>query len=274
MKENKEVRSIAKLAGELEVSRSGYYSWLKRKPSKHEIDDKNFGDFIKDIFEDHYSRYGSPRIWAELKECGIKISPKRVARLMKEQKLSAKMPKSWKKTTDSNHDLKKFDNLLNRDFNASCPGEKWVSDITYIKTNSGWQYLTIILDLWDRKIIGWSIGNNLSTVQVCNALIMAILNRTSKANLIFHSDRGVQYCSDIFRITLNKLCPTVRQSMSRKGNCWDNACAESFFNTLKRELWIIKKNKNVEFVKNAILELLKITISSNKKATRRKLQLI
>jgi transposase InsO family protein len=228
MKKHKGIRSISKMAKIFRVSRSGYYVWEDRESSKHDIEDLALAAIIKEIFDSHLGRYGSPRIWAELKHAGIKISRKRVARLMREQKLQAKRPKKWLKTTDSNHDLPIVENILDRKFYAEHPGQKWVSDITYLRTNGGWLYLTVIIDLWDRKVIGWSIATSMHTENICLALKMAVLNRQPRKDLVFHSDRGVQYCSELFRTTLLSLCPTVRQSMSRKGNCWDNAPAESF----------------------------------------------
>jgi transposase InsO family protein len=258
MKEHKNKRSIAKMAKMFRVSRSGYYAWECREPSKHDLEDLALAEIIKEIFDSHFGRYGSPRIWAELKDAGIKVSRKRVARLMKKLKLHAKKPYKWQKTTDSNHDLPVSQNLLNREFSATFPGEKWVSDITYLRAGGGWLYLTVIIDLWDRKVIGWSIVANMLAVNICDALKMAVLNRPPCKGLIFHSDRGVQYCSDLFRITLKQLCPTVRQSMSRKGNCWDNAPAESFFKTLKWELPIFNGKYSKQEVKTKVFEYIEI----------------
>ena len=254
MKENRNQYSVTKMAKIFGVSRSGYYAWEKRKPSRHEKDDNYFAELIKEIFGDHFGRYGSPRIWVELKANGYRISRKRVERLMREQELQARRPIKWVKTTDSNHKLEVCENILDRNFNALLSGEKWVSDITYLRTNRGWLYLTVIIDLWDRKVIGWSIGNDLKAKQVCLALIMAVGNRPPCEGLIFHSDRGIQYCSEEFRTTLKKLCPTVRQSMSRKGNCWDNAPAESFIKTLKIELDVLGGRHDPSQVKTAVFE--------------------
>jgi transposase InsO family protein len=135
------------------------------------------------------------------------------------------------------HQQPVFENVLNRDFHAEQAGQKWVSDITYLSTQSGWLYLTVVIDLFDRKIIGWSFSTSLSAeYTTVAAVVMASKNRKALETMIFHSDRGIQYCAKAFREKLNELCPTVRQSMSGKGNCWDNACAESFFKTLKVEL--------------------------------------
>jgi transposase InsO family protein len=258
MKEHENRYSVTKMAKALGVSRSGYYAWESREPSKHDLEDLALAEIIKEIFGSHYGRYGSPRIWAELKAEGINVSRKRVARFMKKLKLHAKKPRKWQKTTDSNHSLPVSQNLLNREFYASFPGEKWVSDITYLRANGVWLYLTVIIDLWDRKVIGWNISTNMQAENMCAALKMAVLNRLPRKGLIFHSDRGVQYCSELFRITLKHLCPAVRQSMSRKGNCWDNAPSESFFKTLKWELPIFKSKHSKQEVRTKVFEYIEI----------------
>jgi len=258
MKEYKERCAITKMAKVFGVSRSGYYAWEKRKVSCHTFEDNELSDMIKDIFEKHKNRYGSPRVWEELKRKGWQISRKRVERLMREQKLVSRRRQNWVKTTDTNHNLPIAENILDRDFHSAFPGEKWVSDITYLGTDSGWLYLTVVIDLWDRKLIGWSIAEDLTAKQTCLALEMAVANRLPLEGLIFHSDQGVQYCSEEFRNTLFRLCPTVRQSMSRKGNCWDNACAESFFKTLKVELYDLKRKCSKKQTKIAVFEYIEV----------------
>ena len=242
----------------LGVSRSGYYAWQKRKPCKRSQEEQELSGIINQVYKKHYGRYGSPRVFEELRECGHRIGRKRVERLMREQGLCARKRRKHINTTDSRHSFTPAKNILNRNFYASCGGEKWVSDITYFKTSGGWFYLTVILDLWDRKVIGWSMGGDLTAGQVCRALEMAVMNRQSKEGLIFHSDRGMQYCSAEFTSTLNRLCPSSRQSMSRKGNCWDNACAESFFKTLKVELNLSKRRCSANEMKSMIFEYIEI----------------
>jgi transposase InsO family protein len=218
--------SVTKMAKTLGVSRSGYYAWLSREPSRREKSDRGLLGLIIRIFENNFGRYGSPRIWRELAEdFNRRVSRKRVEKLMGKHGLRAKGKRRRVKTSDSRHTEPVAENLLNRNFTAARPGEKWVSDITYLRTASGWQYLTVILDLWDRKVIGWNIAGNLYAENLCRALDMAVLNRSPREDLLFHSDRGVQYCCELFRSTLKSTCPGVRQSMSRKGNVWDNACA-------------------------------------------------
>jgi len=254
MKQHQEGYGVATMATVVGVSRSGYYAWKERKRCKRKEDDRPLSDLIGSIFREHYRRYGSPRIWEELKSRGWRVSRKRVERLMREEHLQARKRRKWVNTTDSRHRLPIAGNLLNRDFHAVFPGEKWVSDITYLRTHDGWLYLTVILDLYDRKVIGWSMTEEVTAQGVCRALGMAVGNRPPREGLLFHSDCGVQYCSEEFRRELTRLCPSVRQSMSRKGNCWDNACAESFFKTLKTELEVTKRRYRAKEVKTMVFE--------------------
>jgi transposase InsO family protein len=252
--------SVMKMAKDLGVSRSGYYAWIKRKPSRREIEDRELLRLIVQIFEENKSRYGSPRIWREpVDEFNWRISRKRVARLMREEKIHAKRKPKAVKTTDSNHSEPLSENILARDFTAFGPGEKWVSDITYLRTLCGWLFLTVILDLYDRKVIGWALSTGLETSETTvPALEMAVKNRMPDKRLIVHSDRGVQYCSKHFRQTLYALCPSVQQSMSRKGNVWDNACAESFIKTLKWELDSLNGKHTRKEVKLEVFEYIEM----------------
>ena len=177
---------------------------------------------------------------------------------MRKLGIRAKGRKNWVKTTDSKHKLPVAENLLNRDFKANLPSEKWISDITYIPTTNGWMYLTVIIDLYDRKVIGWNMANDMQADNLCKAFEMAMSNRQPCEGMIFHSDRAVQYCSELFKNMLKKYCSTVRQSMSRKGNCWDNACAESFFKTIKRELDELDGKHTKQEVRNAVFEYIEI----------------
>lgn len=188
------------------------------------------------VYKESKSRYGSPKITKELLGKGWKISRPRVARIMRLEGLRSIICKKYRGvTTDSKHNFPIAENHLKRDFHASSPGHKWVSDITYIPTSQGWMYLTIIMDLYDRKIIGWSLSTTMTTQDtIMIAWRMAILNRPINQTLIFHSDRGVQYASNVFSERLKN--QSIIQSMSRKGNCWDNAVAENFFKILKSEL--------------------------------------
>lgn len=222
----------------LRVSKSGYYSWQKRKPSKRAIENQKLMEQIRQVHKKSRYTYGSPRITEELKINYVHVSRRRVARLMQEAGIRSITKKKFVATTDSKHSYPVAPNLLNREFRVEAPGKVWVSDITYIRTLEGWMYLTVIIDLFDRKVIGWSIGSTLKASDtIAPAWIMALLNRPLINRLIFHSDRGIQYaCGELKELIRN---PLVIQSMSRKGDCWDNAVAESFFKTIKTE-WIYR----------------------------------
>jgi len=239
MKENTHRYTIKKMAALFGVSRSAYYKWARNGVSQRwEKADTELVRLIREIVVRHHWRYGSPRVRQELRTTyGKRVSLKTVARLMRENGLNAKRRRKFVPTTDSKHGLTVSENILNREFYAEKGGQKWVSDITYLRTAFGWVYLTVVLDLFDRKVLGWALSGGLQASDTTVAAVeMAVRNRNPGSGLVFHSDRGVQYCAHSFREVLSTRCPSVRQSMSRKGNCWDNACAESFFKTLKREL--------------------------------------
>lgn len=229
----------------LKVTRSGYYDWLKRKPSQRSLERQEIVLEIKRIYQQSNSIYGSPKITNELKNMGWKVSRPRVARIMNIEGIRSITCKKYRVvTTDSKHNYPIADNYLGRDFQASQPGSKWVSDITYIPTKQGWLYLTIIIDLYDRKVVGWSLSTNMTARDtIMAAWKMATINRPIASGLLFHSDRGVQYACKEFAGTLQKI--KVIQSMSRKGNCWDNAVAEAFFKILKSEMINHKTFKNI-----------------------------
>ncbi|MCL2412173.1 MAG: IS3 family transposase [Treponema sp.] len=237
MKVNKKRYTIKRMAEIFGLSRGAYYKWLKtRFSNSHDDPDAEIVRLIREIVLKHNYNYGSPRTKKELNKKGIRVSKKKVARLMREHGLNARRMRKYTTTTDSKHSYPVCENILNRDFFAAKPGQKWVSDITYLRTLNGWLYLTVVIDLFDRKIIGWALSDSLKTVNTTiPAFEMAVKNRTPEKDFIFHSDRGVQYCAYSFRDVMRKYFPDVIQSMSRKANCWDNACAESFFNTLKSE---------------------------------------
>lgn len=219
------------------VSQSSYYHWLKNGTSDRWKENESLLIDIMDIFEDSNSSYGSPRMTEELKANGWTVSRQRVARIMRAAGIAARRRRKFIATTDSKHNYPVAPNVLDRDFSASRPGEVWVSDITYVRTKRGWLYLTVIIDLFDRKVIGWSMSKGLTTSEtILAAWFMAITNRPITDELIFHSDRGVQYASEEFARIL-KANELITRSMSRKGNCWDNSVAESFFKSIKVE-WI------------------------------------
>jgi len=223
------------------MRKSSYYKWLKNGPSTRWQENEKLLVEIMDIFEDSEGTYGSPRMTKELKARGWNVGKNRVAKMMRAADIRARKPKRFVVTTDSKHNYPVVPNVLDRKFRATRPGQIWVSDLTYVRTKNGWLYLTVIIDLYDRKVIGWSMSTGLSAEEtVIPAWLMARWNRPITQELIFHSDRGIQYaCKEFANIlNANKL---ITRSMSRKGNCWDNAVAESFFKTIKVE-WIYSKN--------------------------------
>jgi putative transposase len=222
------------LCGVLQCSASAYYGWRAGKAKKREDHRRRLTALVSITWRESGKTYGSPRIYQSIKAARVPCSRSHIVRIMKESHIWAIHKRKFRATTDSEHGLPVAANLLARDFRATRPNEKWASDITYVRTNEGWLYLAVILDLFSRRVVGWSMRSDLKTNLLLEALSMAIRARKPPAGLIHHSDRGVQYASYLFQEALQKarmLC-----SMSRKGNCWDNAVAESFFSTLKREL--------------------------------------
>jgi transposase InsO family protein len=251
---------VSRWKREYEQKKGGSFSGHgNRKPSARRVDAQQALTLIKEIHQTSKGRYGSPKITYELRKKGIFISRPRVARIMKNANIRSIVHKRFRVcTTDSKHNYPVAENLLNRNFTPEKTGKAWVSDLTYIRTALGWLYLTVIIDLADRKVVGWSLSQTLNTSQtVIPAWKMAITNRPITTNLIFHSDRGVQYACCEFRDIL-KAQPLVMQSMSRKANCWDNAVAESFFRTLKSELVYHLKIRPFEIAKIEIFEFIEI----------------
>jgi transposase InsO family protein len=218
----------------LKQSRSGYYAWCKRPVSPREKENELLSKKIKQIHEDSRQSYGSPRIQEALAAEGLSIGRQRVMRLMGKLGINARKKRKFKATTDSKHSLPIAENLLARNFTAKEPDQAWVGDITYIWTTEGWLYLAVIIDLFSRKVVGWSMAEHMRTELVLNALNAALGKRIpAESGLLFHSDRGSQYASHDYQNAL--LQAKMNCSMSRKGNCWDNAVAESFFGTIKTE---------------------------------------
>lgn len=218
----------------LEVSRAGFYSWSKRPESDRAIENRRLVTEIHAIHAESRQTYGSPRVHAELRARGHNVGKNRVARLMSENGIEARRKKRFRKTTDSRHAHPIADNIVARNFTASAPDEVWVTDITYIWTREGWLYLAAILDLFSRRVVGWSTSASLHSELVFNALNEALRSRNVRPGLVHHSDRGCQYASHDYRRRL--AANGIVCSMSRKGDCWDNAVAESFFATLKGEM--------------------------------------
>ena len=255
--------SIEKMCHILNVSRSGYYQWCKRGETPRLKKDRELKEKILAIFIKRRKRYGSPRIHDELRDMGIRCSRKRVERLMRELKIRARHKRQFRVTTDSKHDYPIALNLLNRQFKVNAPNRVWVADITYIRTFEGWLYLAAVMDLYSRKIVGWSMSKTMTTDLAINALKMAIRNRRPSKGLMHHSDRGVQYASNDYQEILNKyemIC-----SMSRKGNCWDNAVMESFFSTLKTECIDGKIYLSRAQAKREIFEFIEIDYNRNRR---------
>lgn len=248
----------------LEVSRSSYYSWKQHPLGKRKERIETIESAISRVYFKVHGRYGSPRISRELASENIKISRKTVAKHMKRMGLKSKLSRKYKATTDSSHREPVAENILNREFTANAPGEKCVSDITYLPTSDGFLYLTTVIDLFDRKVIGWNISDGMTAQQtVIAALNKAAKNRCLKEKMIFHSDRGVQYAC---KNTVNFISSFgFIQSMSRKGNCWDNAVAESFFKSLKTELIYGQKLMTKEQMRIAMFEYLEIWYNQNRR---------
>jgi transposase InsO family protein len=218
----------------LEVAESGYYAWLQAQPSQRQHTDEVLLAEIQAIYQQNRCLYGSPRIHAELKKRGWRCSRKRVARLMRQAHLvSVRQRRSHVQTTDSKHPYPNAANQLDRQFEAQRPNQKWVADITYIPTQNGWLYLAAVLDLFSRRIVGWAMSARCDAALTQNAFEMAWSQRQPTADLLHHSDRGSQYAAHVYQALLARYSITV--SMSRKGNCYDNAVMESFFRTLKAE---------------------------------------
>ena len=218
----------------LQVARTGFYAWLKRPESKRCKRDQQLAVKIKAYHKASRGTYGSPRIYDDLKGEGQSVSQKRVARIMRENAITGQPKPRRKRTTDSNHNLPVAHNLLNREFSVAAPDRVWASDITYIRTWEGWLYLAVVIDLYSRRVVGWCIADHMRTELVIEALKMAIGLRDPAPGLIHHSDRGSQYASHEYQRMLKAhgmLC-----SMSRKGDCWDNAVVESFFGSFKDDL--------------------------------------
>lgn len=245
------------------VSRAGYYDWCSGKIFRRERKNQKLDCKIIKIFNTHQKRYGAPRITDELKDDGLIVNHKKVEKRMKILGLKAKQAKKFKATTDSNHNLPVAKNLLKQDFSATAPNQKWAGDITYVWTQSGWLYLAVIIDLFSRQVIGWSMSKRINKELVCDALLMALWRRGFPKDVIVHTDRGSQYCSNKYQKLLkdNRLIC----SMSGKGCCYDNAVSESFFHTLKVECLNDYYFTNRDDAKKIIFEYIEIYYNQKRK---------
>jgi len=220
--------------GVLGVSRNGYYAYLKNQDRSDDPYHEEMLGWVQDVAESSKYTYGSRRMKKALNALGYPVSRNKARKLMKEAGVKAKQVKKFKVTTNSNHQLPVFKNLLNREFEVAQPDQVYAADVTYIWTQEGWLYLAVVIDLCSRRVVGWSMSSRMKAKLVCDALQMALWHRGPKAGLIHHSDRGSQYASRAFRRLLKT--HGILGSMSRKGDCWDNAVVESFFGSLKQEL--------------------------------------
>jgi len=238
------------------VTRQGYYAWIKRPQSARDVKEAALQERVRRSFAGSHERYGSPRVLRELQRDGVCTSKRRVERVMREMGLCARRPRKYRLTTaaDPSHSVEP--NVLSRSFSADRPDRRWVTDITYIATANGWCYLAIVLDLFSRAVVGWALDTTLTTQLALDALDMAVNRRRPRPGLMHHSDRGCQYTSAQYRSALAELGVTV--SMSRRGNCWDNAVAESFFKTIKEELVHRQAWNDKSQLKPAVFEYIEV----------------
>jgi len=249
---------IKTMARVLKVSRTGFYDWRKRKdkpsPSQQRRDVRDTQ--IRSLFNAGKGRNGAPRLSKDMADRGLNCNRKTVADSLRRQGLRAKGARKFKATTNSKHNLPVAPNLLQQDFSAEVPNQKWVGDITYLWTDEGWLYLAVMLDLYSRKVVGWAMSERMTATLVCDALRMALWRRKMPTGVIVHSDRGSQYCSRDYQqlIATHKL----QCSMSAKGNCYDNACAESFFHSLKVELIHGERFTTRDAMREAVFEYIEV----------------
>ena len=246
--------SVARLCRVLGVSRSGFVQWTHRPTSKRQAANEVLAAQIKLIHAQHKQRYGRPRIWQELASAGYRVGHERLRRVMLEQGIRSVHRRKYRPTTDSAHALPVAANLLNQRFKVGEPDRIWLADATYIATTEGWLYLAAVLDLCTRRIVGWSMSQELNAKLVCDALAMAYGRRKPEPGLIHHSDRGIQYASQLFRMRLKRY--GIVQSMSRCGNAYDNAPMESFFHTLKVECIHRRQYRSRDEARSDVIEFI------------------
>jgi putative transposase len=234
IEDHRDVFLVRVMCAVLEVSASGYYAWRERPESRRAVADRELLTEVRRVHANSRRRYGSPRVHAALRSEGKRVGRNRVARLMHRNGIQARQKRRFRKTTDSNHSFPLAPNLLARQFTAAAPNKVWLADITCVPTLEGWLYLAVVLDMFSRKVVGWAMSDTMPQELTVAALRMAITNRQPGKGLLHHSDRGSQYAAHAYRRLLDEygmLC-----SMSRKGDCWDNAPMESFFGSMKTEL--------------------------------------
>jgi transposase InsO family protein len=256
MKDHQDVFKIERMSSVFKVSSSGYYKFIVRQPSTREQENNRLLDKITESYQNSRRTYGSPRICSELRAGGEACSRKRVARIMKESNMAAKMKKRFKVTTKANPNEIPALNLLNQNFVAAEPNKRWVADFTYIDTKEGWLYVAAVMDLFSRRIVGLAMSDCMKDDLVMAALQQAFTHRQPAAGLIHHSDRGSQYSSKDFKNLLIKYC--IVASMSGPGNCYDNAAMESFFHTLKTEHVYFECYESRDQAKRSIFEYVEV----------------
>ena len=256
IEKNRSSFAVERMCRALRVSRSGYYSWRKNGVSRRSLSNRCLLEHIESIMQMSRMTYGSPRITAELNFRGINCGKNRVARIMRENDIIAKTKRKFKATTKSKHNFPVASNVLAREFFADKPNHKWTSDITYVWTHKGWLYLAVILDIYSRQIVGWSMSDRLTKELVINALNHAVTRRKPPPGMIFHSDRGSQFACGEFQNLLTKY--GMIPSMSRAGDCYDNAITETFFGTLKTELTYFENYRSRNEAKRSIFEYIEV----------------
>jgi transposase InsO family protein len=256
MSEQRGTHGVEKMAEVLGVARSGYYCWTAGGPSARAVEEKELVEQIQVIQGEVSHRYGSPRMREELERRGRHVGKKRVARIMRENGLGPRPKRRFVLTTRSEKGQEVAENLLDRNFAVPAANRVWVSDITYVATSEGWMYLCTVLDLYSRRVVGWALSCDLSAELVLAAVAMAVIRRRPPRGLMFHSDRGVQYTSGQFKEIAGG--HGFIQSMSRRGDCWDNACAETFFKTLRAELIRGKIYRSKEDARAEIFEYVEV----------------
>ena len=232
--ENQEEFEVGVMCGILDVSRSGFYAWCERPESQRAVESVRLGTLVEQVHKESRGNYGVPRMHAELRARGEKLGRHRVARLMREKDLHGRVKRRYRTTTKADARHAVAPNVLKRDFSTEQPDQVWVGDITYLWTEEGWMYLAVLIDLYSRIVVGWSMSERMPVGLTLAALEMAVGRRGPAAGLLHHSDRGSQYTATAYQARLLEL--GARPSMSRKGNCYDNAVAESFFHSLKTEM--------------------------------------
>ena len=244
--------SVVLMCRVLGIAPSGYYAWLQRSPSKKATQDSVLLTHVRASFRASRRRYGSPRVHADLRAAGHRVARKRVARLMRQDGLRARPRRRFVRTTQSRHKLPIAPNVVARAFEVSAPNQVWVSDLTYLRTQTGFVYMAVVLDLFARRVVGWTVSENLDADIAVEALRRALALRPAPVGMIHHSDRGIHYACADYRALLQR--HAITPSMSRKGNCWDNAVAESFFSSFCFEVELDANWRDVHDVERSAAE--------------------